>query len=667
MRSIDESENAKTGRHQVAVVLERASFYSALLMAVVVPLAIAPFAYDQVMSIKAFVLRALAVTSLALWAIKGVVAGFRVRWSPLFWVAMALVFLALLSTILSVSPMASLSGAYLRYEGLTSLLIYAALLFLAVQHFDSERKRLALAKAVVVGAVIVAIYGIIQGLGLDPIAWGSATFEMSRTFSTLGNPIVLGGYLAVAFAIALALAISSKGAVRSAQWAAACAVIAVPLATSLSRGAWIAAGFGAALALLAVAQLEKGRTRRRLKGGAIAIAVAAVALSAGYLAGAAEGPRSRLLTLASPLQGSGSSRIEIWKSAISMMEARPILGSGPDTFGLVFPRYETLKSARLFPETLADNAHNLVLQTGATLGIPALLSYLALIGAYYVEFFRRGRNSAAQIAFAAGIAAFFAQSLFSVNVVASTFLLWLLIGATGPSSDKAFGFSLTGARKAALCVAVTAVAVAAIGISASFFAADVAAGQGALEVGHGDFAGGISKLRLATALNPWNPVYFRELSSAYQSAALAEKRRALFDESIFYMKEALRLEPYGVYNYVLLGRILAYGGEAYDSRYYDGAEEVLVRAIELRKYSPSAHRVLGFVYLKKGREEKALAELNASLNVNPMDERTYFYKGQALEKLGFRDEALDAYRASLRLKPDYGDAEKALRKAEAGI
>lgn len=656
----------KNIRRVSARALDKLGLYSLYLSVVLVPLAIAPFAYDQAMSAKAFTLRVLVMLAFISWILKSSIDGFRARWSALFWPAIALIMLASLSALLSISPLTSIMGTYQRYEGLSSMLIYGILLFLSVQYFNSEERRLALAKALIAGAVLVAGYGIIQALEIDPVHWGASSFEMSRTFSTLGNPIILGGYLAVALTAAIVLAISSSSTVEAAPWAVAGIAIAVPLATSLSRGAWIAALMGIAAAL---AFALRGREKAWARMGR-AVAIVAVVAAGGFailvLAGNASESGSRLLSLAQPLTGSITSRIEIWRSALSMIKSRPLLGFGPDTFKLVFPSYETLESAKLFPETLADNAHNTVLQYAASLGIPALALYLALIGFFFFLIFKDGRPSVAQVALSAGVVAFFVQGLFSVNTVATTFIIWLMMGAAAPSTEEVeFHKNSPLLRLGAVCFC--ALAVVAILISASFFAADVEAGRGVLIVEQGDVQNGISRLRLAIKLNPTNDVYLRVLSTALQSAAIASRNRAFFDESLIYMKRAIDLEPFELQNYVLLGRFLAYGGEAYDSKYYDGAIEVLNKAIELRRYSPSAHRVLGFVYLKKGQEKRALAELNASLDVNPADERTFFYKGKALEGLGLFAEAMSAYKASLKINPKYEDAQMALRNVEARI
>jgi hypothetical protein len=79
--------------------------------------------------------------------------------------------------------------------------------------------------------------------------------------------------------------------------------------------------------------------------------------------------------------GSGRARLEIWKTALAMALARPWLGNGPDTFQLLFDRYQTATYWLVEWGTTPFHAHSIYLQSLATRGIAGVLAAGAVLGA----------------------------------------------------------------------------------------------------------------------------------------------------------------------------------------------------------------------------------------------------------------------------------------------
>ncbi len=93
---------------------------------------------------------------------------------------------------------------------------------------------------------------------------------------------------------------------------------------------------------------------------------------------AGDGVRERFMTVfASEEQrdGSAQSRIELWGNCIDCMQKNPLVGVGPNHWGLIVAQYGW------FP---GKEAHTLWLQTGAEMGIPAML---CLLGFYFVTIY----------------------------------------------------------------------------------------------------------------------------------------------------------------------------------------------------------------------------------------------------------------------------------------
>jgi O-antigen ligase len=73
-------------------------------------------------------------------------------------------------------------------------------------------------------------------------------------------------------------------------------------------------------------------------------------------------------------------RLYIWTAAFGMIKDNLLFGVGVDAFGKWFPLYketETLQYQVNFENY--DSAHNIFLNLGATLGLPALISYLSIV------------------------------------------------------------------------------------------------------------------------------------------------------------------------------------------------------------------------------------------------------------------------------------------------
>ena len=98
-----------------------------------------------------------------------------------------------LATVHSVLPSISFWGSYDRMQGLYTWLTYIAFFFVLAYRIRSWPQVERVISAIVFASVPVAIYGVMQHLGWDPVIWGADT--RTRVASTLGNAIFIGAYL----------------------------------------------------------------------------------------------------------------------------------------------------------------------------------------------------------------------------------------------------------------------------------------------------------------------------------------------------------------------------------------------------------------------------------------------------------------------------------------
>jgi tetratricopeptide (TPR) repeat protein len=90
--------------------------------------------------------------------------------------------------------------------------------------------------------------------------------------------------------------------------------------------------------------------------------------------------------------GSGSSRLEIWRTAVAAWRDRPLIGQGPDLFEMVFTRFQTPAYWRFEWSGHPFHAHSIYLHTLATrgvLGLAAASFWAVALGAVLVGVWRR--------------------------------------------------------------------------------------------------------------------------------------------------------------------------------------------------------------------------------------------------------------------------------------
>jgi len=101
------------------------------------------------------------------------------------------------------------------------------------------------------------------------------------------------------------------------------------------------------------------------------------------------------------------------------------------------------------------------------------------------------------------------------------------------------------------------------------------------------------------------------------------------------------------------------GGKLVDQGKYDKAVEMFYNEIQANPKSAHAWRELGVAFYKKGDLEQAEEALKRANSIRP-DVRTSLYIGLTYEKQENYGKAIDAYRASLSLKPR-GDAKNTIQ------
>ncbi|MDH7601575.1 MAG: O-antigen ligase family protein [Armatimonadota bacterium] len=207
--------------------------------------------------------------------------------------------------------------------------------------------------------------------------------EHWRLFGTFLNPGYFAGYLVVAIPVTLGVFLSSTRLIG-------CFVAGTGLVMEVS--ALLLTGTKLAVLALVVAMLMmladitilKKLTRSQLLRCALILVVLVPCF---VLFSAPLTERVKEAGAGGTQVHSTRFRIYVWRSALQMIRENPVVGLGPGTFEVAYPRYAIAGPTK--------HAHQSYLQVGAEAGVPALLALLAavvLVFRDYLRVFRRERG-----------------------------------------------------------------------------------------------------------------------------------------------------------------------------------------------------------------------------------------------------------------------------------
>lgn len=631
---------------------EKISWWSILAAVFLVPIAMsnctwlgfeAPWTFDQFDTAKVFVMRACLLVALGAWAWHILVEGGRVRRTPVEWAVLAFLAWVTISAALSVHPPTALLGKYQRFEGLLSFITYAVMYWLVLQLADRPSRFKQLAVWLFWGGVIVASYGVLQNLGLDPIEWSTLPFERRRAFSTYGNPNLLGGWLMFALPISVGLALSETRTKWRIVWWIGVLLNVYVWIVAFTRAAWIGGVVGlVALAIFAWRQrasLLRDRSNRVVDISLLVVTVLVVVatiVASSYSPSEVMNFERRVTSIVQSDQGSAETRTEIWQAAIAAIADRPLFGFGADTFRMVFPKYkpiEYVKDARY--HQVADNAHNYPLQLASGVGVPgALLMYViffwvAVRSVPYVWRLADGDVdvSASRLllgAFWAASAAYVTLLMFGLSVTGTTLYLWISMAvllSPGASSREAAPVSW---GRAAAVIAGTALAVLFILNGAWVYADHI--------YQESKFAAGTpERLALgekAVRINPFNDAYRSDLASSYGSAVSqiaeaqkgavpTEEAKALFQRAVVAHDDAIRFAPLEYDNYVFLANLYNVASTYLGADVNDKALEVARKGIEVEPFGPAIRLQYAYALSAAGDLKGAREQLEYAVSMDP--------------------------------------------------
>ncbi|WP_407272813.1 O-antigen ligase family protein [Radiobacillus sp. PE A8.2] len=347
-------------------------------------------------------------------------------------------FLICLATIFSVDPMVSLLGSMDKLNGLIAWTCYLSF-FMFGYHLIPKTKQIHIIQFLVYASVLVSIYGIIQHFFLEALVEEPVEQVFVKSWAFFDNPNHFGTYLVVMLLLALSLFLLKKSNVQLYIYAAIICVLFLALLYTGSRSGWLSFTPGVMLLTFFVVWKRRYLWKRWLLILAsmfilmIVVDVTDHNMIRYQLFSIGSDVNSILLEEDAETAGSG--RWGIWSKSIKIVKENYVLGTGPSTFSLVYP-YEGDRN-----ESTLDNSHNDFLEIAFSMGIPALLAYIALLYTIIRKGFitaRRldGEQEILLYGLIATIISYIIKTLFNISVVTIAPILWLLFGLCYAISRK---------------------------------------------------------------------------------------------------------------------------------------------------------------------------------------------------------------------------------------
>ncbi|QBI20740.1 O-antigen ligase domain-containing protein [Egibacter rhizosphaerae] len=578
-------------------------------VAVLAPLAFSRALIGGVTAAKWPIVMAGAVALLALWA-HGTIKDRSVRppTNLAVWLGVAAALGIALGVLANGVGWAGWWGEEARANGALLYLGAAAALLAIVAGAPVQEVR-ALRTALVAVGGVVALHGLLQYAGADPLDMPSA---FGPVVATMGNPNFASAILGIAVPLVASLALER----RQLQWRSTVGALALGLLVVASLSGSVqgpivgVVGLGV---LLVAWLLEHGGRVQRI-GLAAAAGGGAVGLTLGLTGLGGVGPLSGLSNLAAV-----GPRLLYWETAWAMFRAEPLTGVGVGRFSAHYREFRPPEGATEYESTLiADSAHSVPLDIAAQAGLLGLVPYVAFVvgvGVALVVGLRRTQGPQRLLLGGVGgaWAAYQVQSLVSIDVPALAVWHWVLAGMvlalSGTVRTREFGSSEGGGRprrrqrsrpREVITVAVTA-AIVLVGAWAATvpLRAERAAAEGVARIQTGDLDRGGERLEHAEQLIGSSGRYQQERADAL--ATVGELDAALDAHS-----DALDADPRRFPSLVGSARIADELGE------HELADEMWRRIMEIERAQPDLVGEAVEHWLDRGDDERANALLDRS-------------------------------------------------------
>jgi putative inorganic carbon (HCO3(-)) transporter len=378
-------------------LLQRTISYTYCLLVFLTPLFLTPYNFELFEFNKMMLVYGLTTVITTAWLGRMVLQK-KIIWypTPLDPFILLFLFSQLISTLFSIDQHTSIWGYYSRFHGglLSStaycLLFWAYINNVSKQKINTKNDLPKIIFFILLSAVLVAVYGIMEKFGIDKNIWVQDV--QNRVFSTLGQPNWLAAYLNAVIFIPLALVMKNKSPKNKIIYLVLYLLFYITLVFTKSKSG-LAAYWLAMPTFYLISYLWQKKPL--IKEFFINLFVFVTLTAVFY-------PQlvtkiTTLLPLAKPSQtqnnikvlpsgkvvrihGSPTSQIRqvVWKGALTIWQNYPFFGSGNETFAYAYYNFRPNEHNQNSEwDFLYNKAHNEYLNYLATTGLVGLVAVLA--------------------------------------------------------------------------------------------------------------------------------------------------------------------------------------------------------------------------------------------------------------------------------------------------
>ncbi len=643
---------------------------------------------------------------------------FRISKTPLDIPIALFVSSQLISAIFSMDPHVSWFGYYSRFNGgMWSVITYVFLYYAFVTNFISNANAssssevsvkkskhtqiipntrytiqntnssiLTFLNIALSTAVIVALYGVAERLGIDKHIWVQDV--QNRVFSTLGQPNWLAAYLVALFPLSLAMGLhhlhvkKTLYGLRVAGYFTVSILFFITLLFTRSRSGLFAIALSDILFWLAIF-FTHGFTKQLQK---IVVIVHLCLFGIVFFNGSNISQIDKHFTLSgltsqyknsekAPLPPtppkptgpalesggteSGTIRKYVWQGAITAWQSSKkawLIGTGTETFAFAFFQYRPVEHNNTSEwDFLYNKAHNEYLNYLATTGVIGLGMYVVFLGVFVGWFAKKVHGSwlmvhskrdsindpstmnyeqfTIPIALFSGWISILITNFFGFSVVIVQIFLFLFpasIILLSKLNHEYYSFQTPGTTSKWTNWAVGIAGVFLFTRVLFFWYADFLYASGYRDARSGQYGLAKASLQQAIILNGSEPNYHDELSTSLASLALAayEQQQAtvaadLARQALEENALAIKISPQNV-NFWKSKTKIYYSFAQLNPAFITEAINALIRAGELSPNDPKIDYNLAILSGRQGNSDKAISYLDSAIAKKPNYRDSYY-------------------------------------------
>jgi O-antigen ligase len=587
---------------------------------------------------------------------------YRPKWNALLIAVTFFMAVYVLTSVTGVNFYRSFWGTLERMEGVFTFLHFWLFFLILVSIFKNKEDWLKLLRlAIVAGFLsILFAYGQYFKLGDFFVGWQHG----SRIIGTVGNAALFAGYLIFILFLAICFLFRRDTSKKARIFYIIVLVLGIPaLFLTAVRGSIIS--FLVGIFLLGIFNLINSKNLKIKQGTIIFIGLLLILVSIFWFSRnqswVQENQYLKRITDISLETRTIQTRLSTWKSAWQGWQERFLLGWGPENFNLLFAKcFNPIHYQGFGSEVVWDRAHNVFLNTGATMGLVGLLAYFGIFGVlayYFIRAFKIKKIRKLTLAiFGTMLLVYVGHNMFIFDSFNSYLMFFVVLGYLGflfGITDKKSEIEETKEIKSAkprtaLLIILALIVIFTIYKTAIIPAkANYAATRG-IVYGRSDkyFPVAFDYFRKSLSYNAIQTDYevrhelARMVFAVFSKTDNPQELGVKEDDLVFALDEVyknIKTDPLDPIPYLYVARLnefLSRINQEKAKERLDKAEESLNKAKSLNEKNPYIYFELGQVYIFRGDFKKAIDFFDEGISLKPEVELGYWYKGVTLLTMG---------------------------------